>query len=110
MLETLLATLFTKAGETLTAETIKLALEHRKDIKDKFLNLFNRDELISLGLNENQTPEEVKALINEKPEIKNKLDENQDLLDELAKALSKQEGRTIHAKYYIENVEKGYFS
>lgn len=113
-LAVILAPFFTKAGETLAVESVKLALEKRQDIKDKFLGLFKGDEIISLGLNEQQSPEEVKAAIDAKPEvageIQKKLEANQDLLNELAKFLSKQEGRTIHTKYYIENVETGYFS
>lgn len=108
-----LAPYFTKAGETLAVETVKLALENRKEIKNKFLNLFQRDEIISLGLNEQQSPEEVKALITDKPEVEEEvrktLEANKDLLDELAEVLSKQEGRTIHAKYYFENVNTIYF-
>ncbi len=109
-----LAPYLQEAGKTLAVETVKLALENRQDIKDKFLNLFKRDEILSLGLNEPQSTEEVKALIAAKPEAKEEIqkiiESNQDLLDELAKAISKQEGRTIHTKYYIENVETGYFS
>lgn len=109
-----LAPYFNKAGEKLAEKTVEIALENRQDIKDKFLNLFKRDEIISLGLNERQSPEEVKALIAAKPEVNEEiqkiLESNKDLLDELAKAISKQEGRTIHTKYYIENVETGHFS
>lgn len=108
-----LAPYFNKAGEKLAEKTVEIALENRQDIKDKFLNLFKRDEIVSLGLNEHQSPEEVKALIAAKPEIEKeiqkKLESNQDLLDELAKVLSKQEGRIIHTKYYFENVNTIHF-
>lgn len=112
-LATFLAPFFQEAGKTLTVESVKLALEKRQDIKDKFLGLFRHDEFISLGLNENQTPEEVKALVAANPEaaaeIRKKIESNQDLLDELAKILSKNEGRTIHTKYYFENVNTIHF-
>ncbi len=106
-LAALLAPYFQKAGETLATETVKLALEKRQDIKNSLANLF-KTEIISLGLNENQTPEEVKALLTAKPEIKDtvqqKIKSNSELLEELANVLSKLEGRTIHATNYFENV------
>jgi|GEM_PF-6949629 len=107
-LATLLTTVFTEAGKTLAVESVKLALEKRKDIKNSFLNLFKPEEFISLGLNENQNPEQVKALLESNTEaaksVKSKIESNRDLLDELAKVLSQQEGRTIHATNYFENV------
>ena len=108
VLATILAPLFQEAGKTLAVESVKLALEKRQDIKDKFVNLFKRDEIISLGLNESQNPEEVKALIAAKPDLveecRKKIESNPSLLDELAKVLSRQEGRTIHATNYFEHV------
>ena len=64
-----LAPFFTKAGETLATESVKLALEKRQDIKDKFVNLFKPEEIIKLGLNDEQSPEEVTALVKANPEI-----------------------------------------
>ncbi|HEX8736111.1 MAG TPA: hypothetical protein VF721_12360, partial [Pyrinomonadaceae bacterium] len=91
-----LAPFFTKAGETLAVESVKLALEKKQDIKDRFLALFQRDEFISLGLNEQQSPEEVKALISAKPEVaeevQKKFEANPDLLKELLEIIKQQAG------------------
>ena len=88
--------LFTEAGKTLTAETVKLAFKKRQDIKDKIIDVF-RPELISLNLNDAQSPEEVKALIEAKPEIKaaiqNKIESNQELLKELLEIIKQQAGK-----------------
>jgi hypothetical protein len=105
---TLLAPYFLKAGETLAVESVKLALEKREDIKNSFLNLFKQEEFISLGLSENQKPEEVKALLEaETPAaetVRQKIESNRALIDELAKVLSQQEGRKIETTNYFENV------
>ena len=110
---TLLAPFATEAGKTLAVETVKLALEKRKDIKDKLTEIF-KPEFISLNLNDNQSSDDVNALIEAKPDVKvtiqNKIESNSELLNELAQVLSKQEKRTIYTKYYIENVETGHFS
>ena len=102
-----LAPFFTKAGETLATESVKLALEKRQDIKDKFVNLFKREEIIKLGLNEEQSPEEVTALIEANPEVAGevtkKIESNPDLLKELLEIIKQQAGKdssniTINAK------------
>lgn len=102
-----LALFFQEAGKTLAVESVKLALEKRQDIKNSLANLF-KPEIISLGLNENQTSEEVKALLNAKPEIEDtvqqKIKSNSKLLEELANVLSKHQGRAIHTTNYFENV------
>lgn len=112
ILAVFLAPFFQEAGKTLAAESVKLALEKRQDIKNSLVNLF-KPEIISLGLNENQTPEEVKALLNAKPEIEDtvqqKIKSNSELLEELANVLSKHQGRTIHTKYYFEHVNTIHF-
>jgi len=99
---TLLAPYFLKAGETVAVESVKLALEKREDIKDSFINLFKQEEFISLGLDEYQNPEEVKALLEaETPAaetVRQKIESNRALIDELAKVLSQQEKVTINAK------------
>lgn len=106
-LAVLLAPYLKEAGKTLATETIKLALEKRGDIKDAFVELFKPNEITTLGLNEQQTPENIKKLQQENPEItkevQKKIEENRELLEELANFLSKQEGRTINTKTYIEN-------
>jgi hypothetical protein len=106
-LATLLAPFFTEAGKTLAVESVKLALEKRHDIKDSFLSLFKPEEFISLGLNENQKPEEVKALLAANPDIEAraqaKIESNPDLLKELLRIIKEQAGAessqiTINAK------------
>lgn len=113
-LASFLSLLFTEGGKTLATESVKLALQNRQDIKDGFVNLFKHDEIITLGLNEEKSPEQVKELLEANPEIAQEIDQrvkdNSELLDQLAKILSKHEGRTINTKYYIENVEQGHFS
>ena len=90
------APFFTEAGKTLAVESVKLALEKRQDIKDKIIDVF-RPELISLNLNDNQKPEEVKALIETKPDvaaqIQNKIESNPDLLKELLEIIKRQAGK-----------------
>ncbi len=101
-LATLLSPYFFEVGKTITAESVKLALEKREDIKNAFLNIFQPEEFISLGLSEYQKPEEVKALLEaDTPTagaIRRKIESNRALIDELAKILSQQEGITITAK------------
>lgn len=91
-----LALLFQEGGKTLAAESVKLALEKRHDIKDKLVELF-RPELISLNLNETQTSEEVRALLTAKPEIaesvQNKVENNSELLKELLEIIKTQKGK-----------------
>lgn len=109
-----LAPYFQKAGEKLAEKTVEIALEHRQDIKDKFVSLFKPDEIISLGLDKPQTPEEAKALQEANPEtaaaVRQRIETNRDLLDELAKIISKQEGRVIHAHNYIEHIDTATFN
>ncbi len=108
-----LAPFFTEAGKTLAVESVKLALEKRHDIKDKIIDVF-RPEITSLNLKDTQSPEQVKALIEAKSEVKaeinKKIKMNSDLLDELTKILSKQEGRTIHTHNYIEHIDTAHFN
>ncbi len=109
-----LSLLFTEGGKTLAVESVKLALEKRQDIKDGFVSLFKPEEIIQLRLNEEQSPEDISALVKANPKVMAEIDErinaNIELVKELEKFLSKQEGRTIHSKYYIENVETGHFN
>jgi len=102
-----LAPYFQKAGEKLAEKTVEIALEKRQDIKDKFINLFSRDEVISLSLNDNQNTGEVKALLTAKPEIaeavQKQIEANPDLLKELLEIIKQQAGNesfqiTINAK------------
>lgn len=108
-----LSLLFTEGGKTLAVESVKLALEKRQDIKDGFVSLFKPEEIIQLKLNEEQSHAEVSALVEANPKVMAEIDErikaNTALVKKLEEFLSKQEGRTIHSKYYIENVEIGHF-
>lgn len=109
-----LSLLFTEGGKALAVESVKLALKKRQDIKDGFVNLFKPEEIILLGLNEEQSPAEVSALVKANPEVVAEIDKrieaNIELVTALEKFLNKHEERTIHSKYYIENVEEGHFS
>lgn len=97
-----------KAGEKVAEKTIEALFDSRKDIAGKFKNLFN-EEIITLGLKETATSAEIAEQLEAKPvvkeEIRQKIEANQDLLQLLAEALSKKEGRTIHTKTYIENAK-----
>lgn len=97
VLAALLAPLFLEGSKTLAVESVKLALEKRQDIKDKFVNLFKHDEIISLGLNEPQNPEEAKALIAANSEVaeeaQKKLESHPELLKELLEIIKQQAGK-----------------
>lgn len=97
ILAALLAPFFQEAGKTLAVESVKLALEKRQDIKDRFLGLFKPDEFISLGLNENQNPEQAKALIAANSEVAGKIqkrvESNPELLEELLEIIKQQAGK-----------------
>src|SRR5215213_7097971 len=96
-LAVILAPFFQKAGETLATESVKLALEKRQDIKEGFVNLFKRDEIITLGLNEEKSPEEVTALVKANPEtaeaVTKKIEANPDLLNQLLEIIKEQSGK-----------------
>lgn len=102
-----LSLLFTEGGKTLATESVKLALEKRQDIKDGFINLFKRDEITTLGLNEEKSSEDVIALLKANPEIAEivtkKIEANSDLLNQLLEIIKQQAGKdssniTINAK------------
>jgi hypothetical protein len=106
-LASFLSLLFTEGGKTLATESVKLALEKRPDIKDGFVNLFKRDEIITLGLNEEKSPEEVTALLKANPEVAGTvaktIEGNSDLLNQLLEIIKEQSGKdssniTINAK------------
>lgn len=103
-----LSPFLTKAGEKVAEKTVETLFDSRKDLADKFLDVF-KPEFQTLGLNENSTTDEVAKQLEAKPEIKEairqKIETNQDLVNQLTEALSKQEGRTITCKTYIERIE-----
>ena len=94
------------AGKKVAEKAVEALFDSRKDLAENFRGLFHQ-EIITLGLNDSATTEEVVKQLEAKPEVKaeieKKIADNQDLLDKLAEALSKQEGRVIHTKTYIEN-------
>jgi ribosomal protein S17E len=97
-----------KAGEKVAEKTVERLFESRKDLAEKFSGLF-KNEFQTLGLNETSTPEEITYQLEAKPdvkeEIRQKIEANQDLVNQLTEALSKQEGRTITCKTYIEKID-----
>jgi hypothetical protein len=97
-----------KAGEKVLDKTIETLFDSRKDLADKFLDVF-KPEFQTLGLSESSTTEEIAKQLEAKPEVKEairaKVEANQDLVTQLTEALSKQEGRTITCKTYIEKIE-----
>lgn len=97
-----------KAGEKVAEKTVETLFDSRKDLAEKFSGLF-KYEFQTLGLSETATTEEVTKQLEAKPEVKEeirqKIEDNQNLITQLTEALSKQEGRTITCKTYIENIE-----
>ena len=97
-----------KAGEKVLDKTVETLFDSRKDLADKFLDIF-KPEFQTLGLNETSTTEEVIKQLEARPEVKEvirqKIETNQNLVTQLTEALSQQEGRTITCKTYIERIE-----
>lgn len=95
-----------EAGKTVSTETIKLLFSSRKELAEDFKNLFHT-EIQTLGLSNTATTNDITKQLQSKPEmqeeIRQKVEANQDLMNRLTEALSKQEGRIIHTKTYIEN-------
>lgn len=108
-----LSIILSEGGKTLTVEGIKLAFEKRKDIREGFINLFQPEEITQLRLNEKQEPDEILDVIKRNPdqieELSKRIKAESELIDKLEKFLIKQEGRTINAKNYIENLGTGNF-
>lgn len=101
-----LAPFLQKAGETVTEKTVEALFDSRKDIAEKFKGLF-KTEIISLGLSDSASVQEVTRQLEAKPEIKEevskKVANNQDLLEELVVAFKQMPqsefgGVTINAK------------
>lgn len=97
-----------KAGEKVAEKTVEILFDSRKDLAEKFSGLF-KTEFQTLGLSEIATTEEIVKQLEAKPqvkeEIRQKVENNQDLINQLTEALSKQERRTVACKTYIENIE-----
>jgi hypothetical protein len=101
-----LAPYLQKAGEKVAEKTIETLFDARKDIADKFTNLF-RPEIISLGLTDDASTDEVTKLLDEKPiikgEIGRKVENNLSLLGEMLEACKQMpqdefRGISINAK------------
>ncbi len=101
-----LAPYLQKAGEKIAEKTIETLFDSRKDLAEKFTGLFDQ-EIITLGLNDSATTEEVVKQLEAKPEVKaeidNKVVANQNLLNEMVEAFkqmpqSEFSGITINAK------------
>jgi hypothetical protein len=77
-----------KAGEKVSEKTVETLFESRFDLVEKFKDLF-QDEIITLGLNETSNFEETTKLLEANPEvietIRQKVETNQDLLNDLVK-------------------------
>ena len=91
-----------KAGEKVAEKTVETLFDSRKDIANKFLDMF-KPEFQTLGLSEGSTTEEIAKQLEAKPEVKEairqKVVANKDLLDELVTALQqKDSGININAK------------
>lgn len=96
------------AGQKIAEKTVEALFEARGDLARKFTGLF-KEEIISLGLNDSGSTSEMAIRLDATPGVKEaigkKVADNQNLLEELASALSRQENREIHTTNYFENVE-----
>ena len=91
-----------KAGEKVSEKTVEALFDSREDIAEKYTGLF-KDEILTLGLNESSTAEEITKQLQANPEVKEeirkKIETNQDLLNELVTALQlKDRGISINAE------------
>ncbi|MEZ5425704.1 MAG: hypothetical protein R2747_05525 [Pyrinomonadaceae bacterium] len=103
---TFLSPFFEKAGNKIAEKTVEKAFESLPGLAQKFKGLFV-DDIITLGLSEGDTPEDIKKQMEENPALKQSINEkvagNQDLLNELLEAFkslpqNEFEGITINAK------------
>jgi hypothetical protein len=103
-----LAPYLQKAGEKVAERTVETLFDSRQDIAERFKGLF-KNELISLDLGNTISSDEIKQKLEANPQIMEEIHklvlDHQDLLNKVAEALSKQEGRTINTKTYIENAK-----
>ncbi len=106
VIATLLAPFLLKAGEKVTEKTVEELFDSRKDIAEKFKELF-QSEIVSLGLNNSSSSVEIVRQVETPPEIKEqvrkKLANNGDLLRDLIEAFTQMpqsefDGITINAK------------
>lgn len=89
------------------SETIKNMAKGSTNVLQENLHSLLKPEFTALNLNVDDSPETVQKKFNNHPEIqeiiKNKLESQPDLLEQLNSALKKSDGRTINTKTYIEN-------
>jgi hypothetical protein len=85
-----LAPFLQKAGEKLVEKSVELAFDSRRDLLESFSTLF-REEIITLGLNNALTEDDVEQQLAVNPEIRKNIDvkiaNNQDLLSEFVSVL-----------------------
>ena len=67
-LSAFIAACLRKAGEKFSEKTVETAFESRKELAEKFAELFKSD-IIQLGLADAATPDEITKQFAEKPEI-----------------------------------------
>jgi hypothetical protein len=101
-----------KAGEKFSEKSIETVFEHKSELADVFTGLFQQ-EIITLGLNDTTTPEEVKKQIELNPEVAlqglKKIADKPELLAEFNKHLTKETGgMTINAKSIGQVVKENY--
>jgi len=101
-LSAFLAGCLLKAGEKFSEKTIETVFEHKKEFLEGFSGLF-KQEIITLGLSDSATLEEVQKQLEAKPEIAvralEKLNNNPQLLADLNEHLKRETGGiTINAK------------
>jgi hypothetical protein len=101
-----------KAGEEFSQKAIETVFQHKKELAGSFTGLFQQ-EIITLGLNDSATPEDVKKRLEAKPEVTlqalKKVTDNPELLAELNDQLKLESGGLIiNAKNIGQVVKENY--
>lgn len=111
-LSAFLGTCLLKGGEKFSEKAIETVFEHKRELADVFTGLFQQ-EIITLGLNDSATPEEVKKQLEAKPEVAlqalKKIVDKPDLLAEFNEQLKTESGgMTINAKNIGQVIKENY--
>lgn len=101
-----------KASEKFGEKSIETVFEHKRELADVFRGLFQQ-EIITLGLNDSVTPEDVQKRLESKPEVAlqalKKLYDNPKLLAEFNEQLKTESGgMTISAKAIGQVIKENY--
>ena len=101
-----------KAGEKFSEKVIETTFEHKRELADVFTGLFQQ-EIITLGLNDSASPEDVRNRLEANPEVAaralKKLAGKPELLADFNEQLKRESGGvTINAKNIGQVIEENY--